>query len=208
MQVRNVSYEPPSERLLLVELESRPDFATDYRHVVAYVVRRAVAHVKDPENESKVLTWWDDRTATGYRMASWHDSRKPEGAIYVDGLQLRGQIDAYVPSGQQPLAKGRPYGNSVRFTAHSIEADNAQAMHKTFQRLRRRAIGPYPNGWNRDDFLGQLQALAHSLKIKNCVFRLEGARQESLAHSNNFYEVPVANCEQALDGILSPFYKD
>ena len=206
MQVRNVSHEPPSERLLLVEMEGRRDYSGDCRHIIAYVVRRTVAHIKDPKNKDKVIAWWDDHIATGYRMASWHDSRKPEGAIYVDGLQLRGQIDAY--GAQLPLAKGRPYANSVYFTAHSIEADNAQAMHKTFQRLSRRAIGPYPKGWNRDDFLGQLQALAHSLKIQNCVFRLEGARQQSLADTDSVYEVPVANCEQALDGILSPFYKD
>ena len=208
MQVRNTAYEAPSERLLLVELEGRQDYSGDYRHVIAYVVRRAVAHVKDPDNGGEVIAFWDAHNATGYRMASWHDSRKPEGAIYVDGLQLRGQIDAHGPSGQRPLAKGRPYGNCVRFKANSVEADNAQAMHKTFQRLSRRAIGPYPNGWNRDDFLGQLQALAHSLKIKNCVFRLEDARQPSLADANSFYEVPVADCEQSLDSILSPFYKD
>jgi hypothetical protein len=127
------SYEAPGERLLLVQMEARPNYPSEHRHIVAYVVRRACADVPRPDEPNKTLTWYDGKEPTGYRTANWHVGCERKTGHYVQDLEVRGQIDAYMPN-HKKLADGKPYGGVVRFRPYEVDHNNAMAMANFFRR--------------------------------------------------------------------------
>lgn len=90
MKIRLPYQDPTSERLLLVALEDPQFFGTEYRHIRATVVRRAVPHKlrKDAPaiyDGTGVEEWNDAHKphCTGYRVASY--VKLPYGkSIYVE----------------------------------------------------------------------------------------------------------------------------
>lgn len=78
-----------SERLLLVVLENSDRYSSEYRHIRATVVRRAVPHAV---NSDGVVDWADDHSAqcSGYRVASWVLSKT--SGLYVDDMQYAGKL--------------------------------------------------------------------------------------------------------------------
>ena len=130
MTFRHLSNEIASERLLLVVLEDKQYPNHEYRHIRATVVRRAVPHVKSAHSDT-IATWNDDYEGkcTGYRVASYSSTKK--NAVYVDDLELRGQIDAM----PKPLRDGRPYGNTVIFKPYNVEMRSAKCIFEFFQKL-------------------------------------------------------------------------
>ena len=196
-----------SEYLLLVVLENSDHYSREYRHIRAEVVRRAVPHkmaiLAEPHFEPRVEVWNDDHkdNCTGYRSASWVLSKT--SGTYVDGMQLRGQIDV----GSRPLNKGRPYGNRVEFKAHSIDWNTARAIEQFYK--KQDAFVTKHNLTRRDDnFYVALNHLAQFLKITKVLFHKEYVTHASLADANCFEETDIAFASVRIDEMLKPFYRD
>jgi hypothetical protein len=154
-----------------------------------------------PNDIGGVETWNDDHIAncSGYRVASYVFSKT--SAVYVDDMQLRGQLDAM----PRPMRNGRPYGNKVTFTPYSVDQNTARAIsdfytkHEKFydkNNLRRQD----------DDFYVALHYLAVFLKITKIVFFKPGVRHASLNESNCFEEVDLVQAKVRIDEMLEPFY--
>ena len=207
MTFRHMHNDIRSEYLLLVVLENLDCYSREYRHIRAEVVRRAVPHkmaiLAEPHFEPRVEVWNDDHkdNCTGYRSASWVLSKT--SGTYVDGMQLRGQIDV----GSRPLNKGRPYGNRVDFKAHSIDWNTALAIADFYK--KQDAFVTKHNLTRRDnDFYVALNHLAQFLKITKVLFHKEGVTHCSLAEANCFEETDIAFASVRIDEMLKPFYRD
>lgn len=201
MSFRHLSCEITSERLLLVVLEEREQYSGDYRHIRATVVRRAVPHVMQKEAPLYVATYNDAFavSCSGYRVASYSSTHKVS-AVYVDAMQLRGQIDTCT----KPLNEGRPYANKVNFKPHDVCKYSAKAMFGFFQKLE--------NFKNRhglthrdDNFFVELNHLAQFLKITKVLFIKGGVRHCSLADAQCYEEVDIAFAKERIDAMLAPF---
>ena len=202
MRVRSRFDEPNCERLLLIELEPKPNIPSDYRHISATVVRRAVADVKNKEDGTS--QWWDGVEPIGYRNTTW-SCHSPVKAVYVDGLQLRGQIDAHGDAAKCVLNKGRPYGNEITFRASYIEQTQADAMSKTFAKLSKAKKADSSHDAN--DFTTQLFFLAKALGISRFIFHTSPYANGLLA-SKHFVEYDFSQANKAINKLLQPFYKD
>jgi hypothetical protein len=209
MTFRHMHNDVRSEYLLLVVLENSDRYSQEYRHIRADVVRRAVPHVLSPiieEGDVQRVTTWNDEypsKCTGYRSASWVLSKT--SGTYVDGMQLRGQIDSHPI--HTPLNNGRPYGNSVNFKAHSIDWNTARAIADFYK--KQDAFATKYNLTRRDDnFYVALNHLAQFLKITKVLFHKEGVTHCSLAEANCFEETDIAFASVRIDEMLKPFYKD
>lgn len=201
MQIRPLSYEPPSERLLLVELEEiERRYSSDHRHISATVVRRAVSHTR--KEDGSVDQYWDDKEAVGYRNATW-STHKESKAIYVDGLRLRGQIDAYGAAGRDPLNKGRPYSNKVEYVCRHVEQSQADAMSKGFAKMEKARASLYTST-RYDDFSEQLFVLSNILGIHTFLFRTS---QDSSLATTYFVEQGFPQACVSLNTMLQPFFK-
>ena len=207
MTFRHISTEIASERLLYVQLDDAQYVGSEFRHIRATVIRRAVPHVMaqlaDPSHEPRVETWNDDHIerCSGYRVASYSSARKD--AVYVDDMQLRGQIDI----GHNPLNNGRPYGNKVNFKPFDVCKNSSKAIFGFFQKLEnfknRHGIA------NRsDNFYVELNHLAQFLKITRVVFLKPGVRHASLSEANCYEEIDIAFAKERIDAMLAPFYKE
>lgn len=204
MTFRHISTEIASERLLYVQLEERQQYTSEHRHIRATVIRRAVPHVMaqlaDPSHEPRVETWNDDHIerCSGYRVASYSSARKD--AVYVDDMQLRGQIDI----GYNPLNNGRPYGNKVNFKPFDVCQNSAKAIFSFFQKMEnfknRHALNR-----GKEDFYVELNHLAQFLKITRVVFLKPGVQHASLAEANCYEEVDIAFAKERIDLMLAPF---
>lgn len=192
-----------SERLLLVVLEEQAQYSRQYRHIRATVIRRAVPHTMQREAPLCVATYNDEFAArcSGYRVASYSSTLKAS-AVYVDDMQLRGQIDI----GANPLNNGRPYGNKVNFKPFDVCKDSAKAIFGFFQKLEN--FKTKFNLTRRDDnFFVELNHLAQFLKITKVVFYKPGVLHCSLAETNCFEEVDIAFAKERIDAMLAPSYK-
>lgn len=207
MKIRLPYQDPTSERLLLVALEDPRFFGTKYRHIRATVVRRAVPHKlrKDAPaiyDGTGVEVWNDahEPHCTGYRVASY--VKLPYGkSIYVDDMQLRGQIDTVL----QPMRDGKPYGNKISFKPYSVQMDSAKAIFDFFQKLE---IFKKQHGINAsDDFYTELNHLAQFLKITRVLFFKPGVGFSNLELTGNFFECDIALCEEHINAMLAPFLR-
>lgn len=208
MTFRHISTEIASERLFYVQLDDAQYVGSEYRHIRATVIRRAVPHKlrKDAPaiyDGTGVEVWNDDHigNCSGYRVASYSSARKD--AVYVDDMQLRGQIDI----GHNPLNNGRPYGNKVNFKPFDVCKNSAKAIFGFFQKMEN-----FKNrhGLNRSDkdFYVELNHLAQFLKITRVVFLKSGVRHASLSEANCYEEVDIAFAKGRIDAMLAPFYKE
>ena len=208
MTFRHISTEIASERLLLVVLEDAERSSYSYRHIRATVIRRAVPHKlrKDAPaiyDGTGVEVWNDDHigSCSGYRVASYSSARKD--AVYVDDMQLRGQIDVL----DNPLNNGRPYGNKVNFKPFDVCKDSAKAIFGFFQKMEN-----FKNRHNLNrsdkDFYVELNHLAQFLKITKVVFFKPGVRHASLSEANCYEEIDIAFAKERIDAMLAPFYKE
>lgn len=207
MTFRQPYQDPKSERLLLVVLEEPQYHGSEYRHIRATVVRRAVPHTMAPKidsSENCVAEWNDDYAAncTGYRVASYVFPTASTN-IYVDDMQLRGQIDV-IP---RPLRNGRPYGNSVRFTPHQVDANTAHAISDFYKKYNK-FIDKYNLTRQDDDFYVALNHLAQFLKITRVVFYKKYIMHASLADANVFEECDIAFASVRINEMLAPFLKE
>lgn len=202
MSIQSISGEPAqAQRLLLVELEAKEGFYSNYRHIRATVVRYAVSH-KIGEN-GRIAQWNDDHNSTGYRNAVW-SSAHPTKAIYVAGLRLRGQID--IDPLQAPLQEGRPYGNRVEYSTGYVETDSAKAMHEGFTKMNK-AHEKLGAAARPDEFVVQLGALASILGISKFLFYKNATNQNSnLGLAGNFEEANFSEACFIVKGMLEPFY--
>ena len=205
MSFRHLDADPRSERLLFVRLEEPSYGLSEYRHVRATVVRRAVPHAYANEADAlvnKAQTWGDDKPSKcfGYRCASWQPVKS--GGIYVDDMQLRGQIDLC----HNPMHEGRPYGNEVSFSPHSVDANTAHAMSSTFTKWQN--FCDRHNIRNRgDSFYIALNHLAQFLKITTTLWFMPGHEGCSFEKQQNFEELDIAFAEERLNILLAPFYQ-
>lgn len=204
MSFRQPYQDPRSERLLLVALEEKQYHGSEYRHIRATVVRRAVPHKMAPKidgSENCVAEWHDDYEAkcTGYRVASYVFHRTCP--IYVDDMQLRGQIDAM----PKPLCDGRPYGNAVRFTPHQVDANTAQAISSFYKKFNA-FVDKYNLTRQDDDFYVALNHLAQFLKITKVLFFRPGVTHAGLGDASMFMETDIAFASVRINEMLAPFY--
>lgn len=194
-----------SERLLLVVLEEKPDFQSEYRHIRATVIRRAVPHLLTPIIEEgdvqTVQTWNDDYPAkcSGYRVASYVFS-KPGTPTFVDDMQLRGQLDVK----PNALRNGRPYGNSIRFTPYLVDQNTSRAILDFYNKFNK-FVDKHGLTRQDDDFYVALNHLAQFLKITKVVFMDKGVRHCSLSETHCFEEVDIAFAKVHIDNLLAPF---
>lgn len=203
MSYRHLHQEIGGQRLLLVVLEDARFNGGNYRHICATVIRRAVPHKMRESEESVVMEWNDDfaEHCSGYRVASYNSVRKD--AVYVDDMQLRGQIDVY----PNPLNNGRPYGNKIGFKPYCAEMNSAKSIFGFFLKLEN-----FRKRHNlkraEDSFYVELNHLAQFLKITTVAFHKPGVRHCSLAEANCFEEIDIALCEGHINKMLAPFYKE
>lgn len=194
-----------SERLLLVALEEPSYHNSEYRHIRATVVRRAVPHVMTPIIEegdvARVDQWNDDHKdkCFGYRVASYVFSKT--SGTYVDDMHLRGQIDVM----PRPMCDGRPYGNNVTFTPHNVDQNTARAISDFYSKHEKFCD---KNHLNRapDDFYVALHYLAVFLKITKVVFFKKGVRHAALSEAECFEEMDLVQTKVRIDEMLAPFY--
>jgi hypothetical protein len=195
-----------SERLLLVSLEEPSFHNSEYRHIRATVVRRAVPHKYRADapaicDGTGVETWNDDHITkcSGYRVASYVFSKT--SATYVDDMQLRGQLDVM----PRPMRNGRPYGNKVIFKPYDVDQNTARAISDFYTKY-----GKFfdKNNLRRqdDDFYVALHYLAVFLKITKVVFFKPGVRHASLSEANRFEEMDLVQAKVRIDELLAPFY--
>lgn len=175
--------EAPTERLIHIYLEPRPSYGGDHRHIRTAVVRRSMAHVRN--SDLVIEKYWDAVAANGYRCASWSSSK--ENAVFVDGLTVRGQIDAY---GADKLNDGKPYGNEAVFMPHRVDARDALRMANTFKFLARRSKMLEDRGhiFTYDDFSEAVRKLALSLGIKRFIVKRRGIRHAPYEDASAFVE--------------------
>jgi hypothetical protein len=135
---------------------------------------------------------------TGYRVASYVKQARQD--IYVDDMQLRGQIDAM----PKPMRDGRPYGNKIVFKPYQVQMDSAKSIFEFFRKMK---IFKTKFNLNRsgDDFYVELNHLAQFLKLTRVLFYKPGVRHSSLEEANNFFECDIALCEERINEILAPF---
>lgn len=204
MTFRQPYQDPRSERLLLVALEEKQYHGSEYRHIRATVVRRAVAHTYRKDDPTVVQDWNDEHAnkCTGYRVASYVFPTNSTN-IYVDDLQLRGQIDAM----PKPMRNGRPYGNSVRFTPYMVDANTAHAISEFYKKYNK-FVDKYNLTRQDDDFYVALNHLAQFLKITRVVFYKPGVTHASLSEANCFEETDIAFAKIRIDEMLAPFLNE
>lgn len=206
MSFRQPYQDYSSQRLLLVVLEDKEYAGSEYRHIRATVIRRAVPH-KVQENTlggtDTVIEWFDDHPnrCTGYRVASYVFPTKNSN-IYVDDLQLRGQIDE-MPN---PLNKGRPYGNEVRFRPHTVDANTAHAI-SSFYKKYSKFYEDNNLSRRQDDFYTALKSLSQFLKVSTICFYKPGVRHAALSEANCFEEMHIVDAEERINTMLAPFYR-
>jgi hypothetical protein len=195
-----------SERLLLVTLEEPQFHNSEYRHIRATVIRRAVPHKMalptEETNAPRVDIWNDDHIdkCTGYRVASYVFSKT--SGTYVDDMQLRGQMDVM----PRPMRDGRPYGNNVTFTPHNVDQNTARAILDFYSKHEKFCD---KNHLNRapDDFYVALHYLAVFLKITKVVFFKKGVRHAALSEANCFEEMDLVQTKVRIDEMIAPFYQ-
>ena len=200
MNIRLPYQDASSERLLLVALEEPRYPISDYRHIRATVVRRAVPHKMKDYNSAVVDEYWDapEERCTGYRVASYVKQARGVN-IYVDDMQLRGQIDAM----PQPMRDGRPYGNKVKFQPYQVQMDSAKAIFEFFRKME--IFKNRHNLKSSDDFYVELNHLAQFLKITRVLFYKPGITHSSLESTGNFFECDIAFAEEPINTMLRPF---
>lgn len=208
MNIRLPYQDPTSERLLLVVLEDAQYPQSDYRHIRATVVRRAVPHKLRADapaiyDGTGVEVWNDDHAqrCSGYRVASYVKQARQD--IYVDDMQLRGQIDAM----PRPMRDGKPYGNKIVFKPYQVQMDSAKAIFEFFRKME---IFKTRYNLNRsgDDFYVELNHLAQFLKLTRVLFYKPGVRHTSLEETSNFFECDIALCEEHINKMLAPFLQN
>jgi hypothetical protein len=195
-----------SERLLLIALEDKQFHNSEYRHMRATVIRRAVPHKLRADapaiyDGTGVEIWNDDHIGkcSGYRVASYVFSKT--SAVYVDDMQLRGQIDVM----PRPMRNGRPYGNNVSFSPYNVDQNTARAILDFYTKYGKFLDkNNLPN--HNDDFYVALHYLAVFLKITKVVFFKKGVRYASLSEANCFEEMDLVQAKVRLDEMLEPFY--
>lgn len=183
-------YEAPGERLLLVQMEARPNFPTQHRHIVAYVVRRACSDVPSKANPSTFDAWYDGKVAEGYRSANWHVGNNRKHPIYVANLQVRAQIDAYMPL-REKLAGGAPYGADVVFKPYELKSECALAMADFFARFQKHLKKVHAGGVRtelQNDFFTKLLQVWSFLNFEKFVFGISNSSYSGLGNPQHFVE--------------------
>jgi hypothetical protein len=202
MTFRHMHQDVQSERLLLVVLEDKQYAGSEYRHIRATVIRRAVPHVMRKENDlDNVVNTYNDahpNQCQGYRVASYCLTKT--SGTYVDDMQLRGQIDTM----PRPCRDGWPYGNKVRFQPYEVCANTARAI-SDFYKKQEKFIDKYGLTRQDDDFYVALNHLAQFLGITRVVFYKDGVRHSSLETASNFVETDIAFAKVRIDEMLKPF---
>lgn len=200
MSFRHMHQDVQSERLLLVVLEEPSYGGSEYRHIRATVIRRAVPHAVN--SEGVVVDWADDyeNKCFGYRVASYVFSGNK--GTYVDDMQLRGQIDTNPR--HTALNGGKPYGNEINFKPYSVCQNTARAI-SDFYSKRDKFLDKFGLSRRGDDFYVELNHLAQFLKITKVVFYKSGVRHTSLSETNNFEECDIAFASVRINEMLAPF---
>ena len=190
--------EAPTERLILIELESPERWDTQHRHIIARVVRRAQAHVHAAA-PSTYVQHFDGEKVSGYRHATWSKS-SPKGAIYVDDLRIRGQIDV---NRHDKLNGGMPYGNDVSFACHTIKARDARLMHEAFGKIGKRMEALEKAGHvHTDSFVDSVRMLMLALGINKAVVKVDGAHGTSLGDPDLWHEVGLAGMSYTVSALV------
>ncbi len=159
--------EAPSERLVLIVLESRDKNDNTYRHLRASVVRRAMSH----QVSLTSTTYYDDRVATGYRNASWSSAKS--SAVYVADLYVRGQMSKtnILYDNDNTPSIAQPYGNEVVFQPHLVTHRDAMNMANTYKNFDKQVNNLTKKGIEfSNTFEGQCTRLAIMLNIKTFLF--------------------------------------
>ncbi len=202
MSFKHFTCDPKSERVLLVVLEEKSFYASEYRHIRATVIRRAVAHtVRKEENLPDAIVEYNDDYAhkcSGFRVASYVFNGKTP--TYVDDMQLRGQIDL----GNNPLNHGRPYSNKITFKPFDVCEKSAFQIFGFFKKWEK-FVTTHNLTRQEDDFYVALNHLAQFLKITKVVFMKNGVHHCALSETNCFEEVDIAFAKVKIDEMLQPF---
>lgn len=202
MTFKHHTCDPRSERLLLVTLHDADYPGSEYRHISATVIRRAVPHRMQAEAPLSVAEYNDEyaEKCSGYRNASYtFGGRTP---TYIDDMKLHGQIN----TGPQPLHEGKPYGNEIRFSPYLVNSKIAFQILDFFKKLEKYKA-KHKLGTHEESFYDSMRHLADMLKITTVVFYKPGVRHCSLNETNCFEEYDIAGAESRLDALLAQFYQ-
>lgn len=185
-------YEAPGERLLLVQMEARSNYASEHLHIEACVIRRAHADVPCADNPEKTKTYYDGKMASGYRTANWHVGNDRKSPLYIADLKIVGQIDAYMPD-HNKLCNGAPYGSDVRFTPYCVELANSLAMAQFYRRYeafrqKTHLAGNMPQF--RNDFFRSCFQIWTFLDLKSWAIRVPNSGNGGLSNPLGFVELP------------------
>lgn len=194
------------EYLLLVSLEDSHIGSPEYRHITASVIRRVVPHVMAEGFNNPVKEWRDDfpGRAEGYRYAAYVFPTRGR-PIYVDAMNLRGQIDTGAYS--KPLNAGRPYACKVRFKPYEVNWNIARATNDFFKR-QDAFVDKHKLSSTEDNFYAALHHLAQFLGITTVAFYKPEAHSRSLAEPSNFLETDIAFANEAIDNLIGKWYTD
>ncbi len=119
--------EPATERIMLIDIGYN-QYEGEFGHLLATVVRRAQPDIVNPDTGGR--QYWDgsgEDAKIGYRNCTW-SSNKPS-ALYVEDLQITNQFD------KRAFSLEKPYGETVAFKPYKVDARDAKAMAKTFDKL-------------------------------------------------------------------------
>lgn len=193
--------EAGTERLLLITLDAPRGFDSEFRHISARVVRRALSDVKA---EGQPTQYNDGPAAQGYRWADW-SSGKATTTIRVSDLRLRGQMSVRSRSSAIPYGDGKPYDNALEFSCDVIRAKDAKQIADAFLYMERRRNKLLAQGhvFNSDSYADQVRAMALILGIKKVLFpRATRYGCADLSDAASFIERATTDVQQELDRLI------
>lgn len=191
--IYNPAEEAPTERLIMVTLESADHVSREFRHIRATIVRRAMSHELIPATDTRAeqTVYWDDKVATGYRNADYSSSKK--NGLYVNGMFLRGQMDLCA----NPMNEGMPYAADISFNCHYLKAREAHAVSNFFAKYDKAVEKYRENGIvfkRTDNFENALREMAVVLDIRKFVFQADiNSQHSSLSEAGYYVEESVVS---------------
>lgn len=118
------SEEPPSARIMLIQVAKSHYSPAEFGSVTAKVIRVAMRD----DMTGAHPRYFDGAKATGFRNATWQNNSK--GAMFVEDLTIHAQFDV--------RSEAKPYGEQLVFDLHRPDARHVALMYETFKKLNKK----------------------------------------------------------------------
>ena len=195
------SDEANSERILMIQKQERNG---EFAHIIAYVVRRAVADHVDPDSTTGRMIYADGKNATGYRNATWSSAKK--NAVYVDGFSVRSQLTVTADAGSR---ERKPYGTRYVYRdVYEVDARNSAHMANTFKVVGKKITEIQDTyGYVDDsDVAAFIIRLGVALGIKTFAYLRPKYPRASLEQSDCYNEVPTFGVARVVDEMIASYF--